>query len=349
MSTRVSALWIACLLLAWGGLPVRGSVQPGQDQIAPEPVRRASTVSGRVVEADGRPPRNVTVWIGGESDGGFSAETCQVEPDGRFVSGELSPGTYVLDASSLTGASDMAVATSGFAVVTVKEADVSGVVLTLHPSTTIQGRIRFESERDVDALHPHVTVRAVLAVERMRENHSTVADSGEDGTFTLAPAHGPRLIRAEAERGSSPSPWWLKAVLLDGVDVTNVPIDFSTKPSARLEVVFSDRPTAVVGIVHDEAGLPVEGARVLIFSSDTSMWAAWSTAVQTGTSDENGRFWFVDAMPAGDYRAIALRENPPPSVAKAVDELPRLDKFATSIAVGESKVARIELIISRAR
>ena len=79
------------------------------------------------------------------------------------------------------------------------------------------------------------------------------------------------------------------------------------------------------------------------------MWAAWSTAVQTGTSDENGRFWFVDAMPAGDYRAIALRENPPPSVAKAVDELPRLEEFATSIAVGESKVARIELIISRAR
>ena len=96
-------------------------------------------MSGRVVEADGQPPRNVTVWIGGESDGGFSAETCQVEPDGRFVSGELSPGTSVLDASSLTGASDMAVATSGFAVVTVKEPDVSGVVLTLHPSTTIQG------------------------------------------------------------------------------------------------------------------------------------------------------------------------------------------------------------------
>jgi len=79
------------------------------------------------------------------------------------------------------------------------------------------------------------------------------------------------------------------------------------------------------------------------------MWAAWSTSVQTGISDENGRFWFVDAMPPGDYRAIALRDKLPPTVAEAVDELPRLDKFATTIPVGESKVARIELIISRTR
>ena len=262
---------------------------------------------------------------------------CQVEGDGTFVSGPLAPGDYVLDASAEAGDDRAGPSTSGFAPVAVKKGNVSGVVVTLHPSATVQGRVRFESERDAPPLHPRVTIRAVLAVERMRDNHSVVAVAAEDETFTLAALHGPRLIRADAERGSSPAPWWLKSVLLDGEDVTNVPIDFSAKPSARLEVIFSDRPTAVVGIVHDEAGLPVESARVVLFSKDPSMWAAWSTAVQAGVSDENGRFWFVDAMPAGDYRAIALRDGAPPSIAEAVDELPRLEKLATPIGSARAR------------
>lgn len=337
MSTRARLAWIVCLMLVWvGGRPAALSAQP-----------EGFIVSGRLVGVDGQVPRNVAVWIGSESDGGFSAMTCQVEEDGTFESGLVPPGNYVVDAAS-PAVDPAEVGTSGFTTVTVKDADVTGVVVHLRPSAKVKGEAKFESERDPDAPHPRVTVRAVLAVERMRENHTTVALTADDGTFELE-LHGPRLIRADAERGGSRSPWWLKAVRLDGVDVTNVPVDFATKPSARLEVVFSDRPTAVVGVVHDEAGLPVEGARIVLFSKDATMWAAWSTSVQTGVSDENGRFWFVDAMPPGDYRAIALREVPPQTVAEAVDELPRLDRFATTIPVGESKVARVELIISRAR
>ena len=338
---------IACLLFVGGG-PVSASAQQ-PDSTTRDTESPTFTIAGRVIDADGRAVRNVALWIGRESDGGFSAEEYQVEGDGTFVSGPLAPGDYVLDASAEAGDDGAGPSTSGFAPVALKKGNVSGVVVTLHPSATVQGRVRFESERDAPPLHPRVTIRAVLAVERMRENHSVVAVAAEDETFTLAALHGPRLIRADAERGSSRAPWWLKSVLLDGEDVTNVPIDFSAKPSARLEVIFSDRPTAVVGIVHDEAGLPVESARVVLFSKDPSMWAAWSTAVQAGVSDENGRFWFVDAMPAGDYRAIALRDGAPPSIAEAVDELPRLEKLATPIVVSQSKVARIEVVISRPR
>jgi hypothetical protein len=348
MSTRARWVWITCLLLACGsGLAARSSAQQPQGQALPEPLSHGNRVSGRVVDSDGRPARNVSVWVGGESDGGFFAESCQVEQDGTFTSGYLAPGMYVLNASA--PAHDSTPGTGGYAMATIRDADVADVTVTLHRSTQVAGHVKFESERDVEAPHPIVVVHAVLAIERMRMNHAITAAVADDGTFTLPDVHGPRLMRVGYGGASNSSPWWPKAVLLDGVNVTNVPIDFSSKPAARLEVVFSDRPTAVVGVVHDEAGLPVEDARVLVFSKDASMWAAWSTAVQAGVSDENGRFWFVDAMPAGDYRAIALRENAPPSIAEAVDELPRLDKFATPVVVSESKVARIELIISRAR
>jgi Carboxypeptidase regulatory-like domain len=348
MSTRARLAWSTCLLLAWGSdLAAQSSAQPGQEQTAPEVSPQAFTVSGRVVDADGRPAHDVTVSIGTERDGGFVGESCDVAPDGLFRSRGLAPGLYVLYASA--PAPDSAPSGGGHAVVTIRDADVADVTVTLHRSTQVAGRVTFESERGVETPYPTVAVHAVLAVERMKLNHGTTAAVAEDGTFTLTDIHGPRLIRVGYSYENNSSRWWPKAVLLDGVNVTNVPIDFSSKPAARLEVVFSDRPTAVVGVVHDEAGLPVEGARVRVFSTDASMWAAWSTAVQAGVSDENGRFWFVDAIPAGDYRAIALRENAPQSIAEAVDELPRLDKFAMPIVVSESKVARIELIISRAR
>jgi len=348
MKTRVRRLWIACLSLAWGsGLPAQSLAPSSQEQKTSQVAPYTYTLSGRVADDHGQPVRDVTVRIGHESDGAFIAESCDVGPDGVFRSPDLEPGLYVVDASA--SSQDSATTMGGYAAVTIRDADVADVAVTLHRSAVFAGQVKFESERGGDAPRPPIAVHAFLAVERMRMNHSAVASVADDGTFILRDLHGPRLIRVGYAGASNSSPWWLKAVRLDGVNVTNVPIDFSTKPSARLEVVFSDRPTAVVGVVHDEAGLPVEGARVLLFAEDESMWAAWSTAVQSGTSDENGRFWFVDAMPAGDYRAIAVRDNAPPSVAAAVEELPRLDRFATTIAVGESKVARIELMISRPR
>ena len=343
MSTRARLVWIACLMLCLPALLAHSNVPLLQEK---GPVRTYA-VSGRVVHEDGRPARDVTVMIGREQDEGFTAESCDVGQDGVFRSRRLAPGLYVVDAS--VPSTDSATAGGGYAVVVVRDADITDVSIILHPPAVAAGHVKFESERGVDAPRPTVVVNAFLVVERMRMNHSTVAPVAVDGTFTLRDLHGPRLIRVGYFGASNTSPWWLKAVLLDGVNITNVPIDFLAKPSARLEVVFSDRPTAVVGVVHDEAGLPVEGARVVLFSKDASMWAAWSTSVQTGISDENGRFWFVDAMPPGDYRAIALRDNPPSTVAEAVDDLPRLEKFATPIPVGESKVSRVELIISRNR
>lgn len=344
MTARARLVWIACLLFTSGaGLPAHPDARQAQEP----PGRRAFAVSGRVVDAAHRPAEQVTLSVGAERDGGFVSESSEVRSDGTFETRGLEPGLYVLEASAPPAPGEPSGA-GGFATVVVRSADVQDVTITLRPSTTYQGVVKFESERDVAAPHPAVVVHAFLAVERMRINHSVSAPVADDGTFTLPPVHGPRVIRV-GYSSETRSEWWPTGVRLDGVDVTNVPIDFATRPSARLEVVFSDRPTAVVGIVHDEAGLPVEAARVVLFSKDPAMWAAWSTAVQTGISDENGRFWFVDAMPPGDYRAIALRDNPPDSIAEAVDELSRLEKFAMPIVVSESKVARIEVIISRAR
>jgi hypothetical protein len=339
---------IACLLAACsGGLGAQSSVV-SLDLQSPA---HAFTISGRAIDAEGRSLENLTMVIGADANGGFISETSEVAPadDGTFHTGRLASGRYVLEVFTPPDSFDNPASSAvGFVAVTVKDADVTGVTITTRRPVSLTGSVRFESDRDVEAPHPTVTIQAMLAMDGLRENHVMFARASDDGRFELSGIHGPRLIRADIERRNAP-PWWLKAVLLDGVDVTNVPVDFAAKPHGRLEVVFADRPTAIVGLVNDEAGLPVEGAQVLVFPKDESLWATWSTAVHAGSTDENGRFWFVDAIPPGDYQAIALRAGTYPSDAAALDDLERLDRLATPFVVLENRVARIELTVNRAR
>ncbi len=338
---------IACLLAACGGgLRAQSNVTAPdlQDPVPQAPP--AFTVSGRVIDAEGRPLRDLVLWIGGEADGGFSAQSSEIASDGTFETGRLAPGLYVLEVSA---SSESAGGAAGFAPVTLKNADVTDVTITTRRTVSATGSVRFESDRDLETPHPHVAIHAMLAVDGMRANHGKVARLADDETFELGDLHGPRVIRVAVEGRSGSPPWWLKAVLLDGVDVTNDPVDFAERPHGRLEVVFADRPTAIVGLVNDEAGLPVEGAQVVVFPKDRALWAAWSTAVHAGTADENGRFWFIDAIPPGDYHAIALRAGTYASDAAALGDLERLDRLATAFVVVENRVARIELTVSRAR
>jgi hypothetical protein len=351
MRARARLGVIACLLAACGGgVRAQSTVATTDIQDAVQPPALEFTISGRVIDAESRPLRDLVMVIGTDADGGFSSETSEIASDGTFQTGKLAPGLYALEVSSPPESlENPARRAGGFAVVTLGQADVTGVTITTRRPVRVTGSVRFESDRDIEAPHPTVMIQAMLAVDGMSENHAKIARASDDGTFELGDVHGPRLIRADAERRANSAPWWLKAVLLDGVDVTNVPVDFAAKSDGRLEVVFADRPTAIVGIVNDEAGLPVEGAHVLVFSKDESLWAAWSTAVHAGTSDENGRFWFVDAIPPGGYRAIALRAGTYPSHAAALADLRRLDRLATAVVVVESRVARIELTLNRAR
>ena len=56
------------------------------------------------------------------------------------------PGTYLLEATpSPDGPDDRGLGYErGFAVVTIKDADVSGVVITTAPGVTVRGRVRFD-------------------------------------------------------------------------------------------------------------------------------------------------------------------------------------------------------------
>ena len=101
MNAYARFVGIAYLLLVCGG-PVSSSAQR-PDSPTPDTESPTFIIAGRVIDADGRAVRNVALWIGRESDGGFSAEACQVEDDGTFVSRPLLQGCllYTSDAPTI--------------------------------------------------------------------------------------------------------------------------------------------------------------------------------------------------------------------------------------------------------
>lgn len=126
---------------------------------------------------------------------------------------------------------------------------------------------------------------------------------GADGAFVVTgiPA-GRRAIRAP----NPPSPWALKAVIVDGRDVTDTPLEVRHgQKITEVQVVFTDRVTELAGAVRDEKGAPAVGYTVVAFSTDSSTWRAQSRTIQAVQPDQTGAFFFR-GLPPGSYFLVAL-------------------------------------------
>jgi hypothetical protein len=102
---------------------------------------------------------------------------------------------------------------------------------------------------------------ANIAVDGLEIMTNGVTEGAPGGRFILRNAFGPRVLKFGYRVPTGPM-WWPARVLLDGRDVTNVPTDFSEHPNARLEVVLTQRPARIVGLVTDADGRPVPQASI---------------------------------------------------------------------------------------
>jgi hypothetical protein len=123
-----------------------------------------------------------------------------------------------------------------------------------------------------------------------------------DGAFAFKSLFGPRLLRVP----DLPPGWTLKTVSLDGVDVTDTPVDFRSGEAPRaVRMIITSRTGAVSGAVRDAAGRPVDRARVVVFSADDRTWGWQSRTVKSVESDANGRYR-VEGLLDGNYHIVAV-------------------------------------------
>lgn len=286
------------------------------------PVRLAK-VAGTVVGSDGKPLGTAMVNLvpsrGTDAPMMMMGNSTRTNADGAFVLSSVTPGDYTLQVRTMRivtsegggGGSVMFSARIGeggdseFAAMPLSVAgeDLSNVVVVTSKGGTATGKVTFEGIERPSALGMlRVTASAADLDGPAAMIGGSTATVKPDGTFELHGVAGSRLIRVS----SVPAGMMLKAVRLNGTDVTDTPVEFkNAEQVSGLEIVIG-RATAVSGTVADSSGTSVKDYTVIVFADEPDRWTLPFTRWVAGSRpDQEGRFK-VSNLPAGSYYAVAV-------------------------------------------
>ena len=160
----------------------------------------------------------------------------------------------------------------------------------------------------------------------------------------MAGISGPRrltLMRA-------PPGWTLKSVLINGTDVTDMPIPLGGKDQSinDMEVVLTDRSGEVSGSLADSRGRLLTDYTVVVFATDRERWFLESRFLKQARPARDGVF-AVRGMPGGDYFVAAV-DRLQMDEWRDHDVLESLTSGAMRVTIGEGqKLSVTPRLISR--
>ena len=254
-------------------------------------------VSGHVIDPDG-----TATWSGNVSlvvdsatvgrGGGFGMNYgSRIQYDGTFEISNVPPGRYTLQARG----NDNDAPQFASQPLTVGSTDID-VSIGLGNSATITGTIVFPPSQTPLPDFSNMRVAAPSVDTSIGGQAQGRVD--KDGRFTITGVQaGAHLIRPGGQlRG-----WTLKAVTVDGRDVTDMAVDLrSGQRLERVELTLTDKTSEINGTLTGDQGAPVTEYTVLAFSTDSTFWQPQSRHIATARPDQTGQFR-IRGLPAGDY------------------------------------------------
>jgi hypothetical protein len=305
-------------------------------------------IRGRVVDPHQLRPEDLTLTIEQADRDRHTVRLhpIPIEANGSFVTDPLDPGPYLLELIRTPHSAAKPATPVGLTLVSV-DADLSNVTVEVRRDTAITGSFRMDSDNPAAVWPTSIGVSAWLALDGMTFLGSRGADGARGGRFVLRNAFGPRVLRCGYELAPD-SKWWPSQVTLDGVDITNVPIDFSDHENGRLDVFFTQRPARIRGTVRNWSGDTVRAPWILAAAAEPALRQHWSTmlyAVQGGTHGE-----FSIAVTPGHYRVAAFLPETFASYQDARRDVLRWTAAGVSIEVNAREIKDVSVTIqNRAR
>jgi len=310
-------------------------------QLAPVPVVR---VSGTVLTASG-PEAMAQLHLVPTGTEGFPQEAVAPatvsDAEGNFVFAAVTPGQY-----TLRGGLPRTDGTVSMPIM-VGSDDIDGVAVTARPALSITAAVQFDGNARPPSADDR---RGPLAMPAFLLDPADQTVTVDQLGIEIVPVKGSYLLtgfspgRYRVRVPNSPSGWMFKAALLNGVDVSEIPFDF-TRDVTDLTLVFTDRWTSVGGTVQ---GAAADGAAVVAFPADASQWTGDAMSPRRfKTARVNARREFgMSALPPGDYYMAAVPEDQTdgwrdPSVLDA------LARVATRVTIVEGEHTTVGLPFQR--
>ena len=305
---------------------------------------KMARVSGVVVDSTGRPLSSAMVVML-PANGVFTNLTqSQTGADGSFTFTNVPPGDYVANVQLIPQLSGTNLTESAAVPVSVGASDLNGLRIATGPGVLISGHVEFEGTSPRTSPTPwRVFLQSMTPAQVTFGAANAQANGlvGEDGSFQLqVGGTGGALVRP-----TTTGQWTLKAVTLDGEDVTDTPLDFSGKGGASgLRIVLTDKLTTVSGRVLDARGKPLTDYAVVIQPEESKSGVIATRYLRVVRPDQNGGFR-VTGLPPGRYAATAV-ETFEQGRQFVPDVQARLKARGRAFSIDEGGTAALDLSLS---
>ena len=214
---------------------------------------------------------------------------------------------------------------SGYVPIEVGLSDVEGIVVTMSPGTTLNGRVRVEGEQPVSVGAFTNYPAGVRLDPSMNGGRPTTLGvpypkSGllnPDGTFRIDDVM-PGEFRFVVNW--SKAQYYVKQARFGTIDLLKQPLQFTGREQSTLEILMSPNVASIEGVVTDRFS-PAKSAQVVLVP-DQARYR--SELFKFTLADQNGRFALRDLAP-GDYHLYAWEAIDPyswfdPEVTKRYEQ-----------------------------
>jgi protocatechuate 3,4-dioxygenase beta subunit len=271
---------------------------------------RTARIAGQVLDAAGEPSMRGSLQLKPSLRSPAVTSVplgARIDDKGVFEFPNVPPGQYVIqaDRGRSNGSTE---GEFGTLAVSVDGTDVTDLTLQTSSGSSIRGNITFDAFNGTRLPEPSRIEISPLPVDTdAAPRQSARADIHTDWSFEMGGINGPRrlqVIRAPAE-------WTLESILVSGIDVTDRPLAFGRRDQslAEVEIVLTDRVTALSGTILDDRGQPARDAHVIVFPTDRDRWYPSSRFLRTTAARSDGSFRVV-GLPGGSYYVAALAQVP---------------------------------------
>jgi hypothetical protein len=306
---------------------------------------RAASVSGVALDSRGVPFKVVFVGqeVRGQNFGMFgSAGRGAVAADGGFTIAKIPPGEYKLEAARPADEESGSGPEVAIMPIVVNGSDVENVILSGSSGGTVSGRVTTDT-----GAAPRLPRLWITIMERQLGQPDPLlfgifqspgaSQVGEDGTFSV-----PGVFGSPRFDVSLPEGWMVRAILHDGRDITDRPIELgSGEQLSGVQVIVTDRVTTIGGTLTDDKDAPVADGTVIVFAADRSKWYDGSRFVKAARPDQKGRYR-IKGVPPGDYLLAAV-EYAEDGAWNDPDFLEPLQRDARKVALAEGDSQTISL------